>query len=290
MSKKKKKDNTPTLLKVIRWIYPKVETIFPWLAHRFAVNLFFTPLRYQSPEKELKAGSFGEFFTVTAANKRIQCYKWGSSEKTVVVIHGWAGRATQFRRFVKPLLAAGYQVVGFDGPAHGRSEGKKTNILEFGETLEKIYEVVGIPEAIIAHSFGGPVSLVSAMNGLQIKTLVTIASPTIAEDILDSYLQIINGSVRTKEFFKKEVVRQTGKPFYEFSSLYAIKNINQKINLLLVYDEDDREISLMHPQALMQAYPTAELMQTKGLGHNRILKDDTVIKGIVTYIQRYTSV
>ena len=285
----KKKDNTPNQLKFIRWAYPKVEAVFPTLAHWFAVRLFFTPIRHQSPAREAKAKTFGELFTVTAANKKIQCYRWGSAEKKVLVIHGWAGRATQFRRFIKPLLAAGYEVIGFDGPAHGQSEGKSTNIIEFGETLQEIYKVTGIPEAIIGHSFGGPVSLVAAMNGLPIKTLVTIASPTISEDILDSYLVIINGSEKTKEYFKKEVLKRTGKSFNEFSSLHAIQNVKQKINLLLVYDEDDKEIPLRHPQALLKVYPEAELLQTKGLGHNRILKDDTVIREIVTFIHRNAS-
>jgi esterase/lipase len=283
----KKKDRTPSLLKFIRWSYPKVEAVFPLLAHRFFFTLFFSPLKFNAPEKELKAETFGELFTISVEGKKIQCYKWGESEKTIVLIHGWAGRATQFRRFIKPLLAAGYQVVGFDGPAHGKSEGKRTNIREFEEALKKVCERAGVPEAIIAHSFGGGVALMAAMNGLRVKTLINIASPTIGEEIIRTYLKAINGSEKTMTYFRNEVVKRYGKPFEEYTALHFVKHLDQHINMLLVHDTDDKEVSLEHPLALMEAYPAAELYQTSGLGHTRILKDDKVIRKIVSFIRQH---
>ncbi len=286
---KKKKDHTPFILKLIQWGYPKAEAIVPPLAYRFFLTLFFTPLKYKAPEKEKQAESFSEKFTVTVSGKKIQCYRWGSADKTVLFIHGWAGRSTQFRRFIKPLMAAGYQVVGFDGPAHGQSEGKRTTIADFVEALKAIYTVVGNPEAIITHSFGGGVALYAAMNGLPVKTLVNIASPTIGDEIIGNYLRVIGGSDKTKNFFKNEILKRYGKPFEQFTGLYAIENMKQELNLLLVYDEDDKEVPVTHAHAMMERYPKAELMHTHGLGHNRILKDNKVIARVVTFISRHSS-
>lgn len=285
----KKKDKTPALLKLIRWGYPKVEAIFPPLAYRFFTTLFFTPLRYKATEKERKAETFSEKFSVTAAGKKIQCYRWGNSDKSVVVVHGWAGRATQFRRFVKPFIKAGYQVIGFDGPAHGQSEGKRTTIVEFEETLKKVYEKIGVPEAIIAHSFGGGAVLFAAKNSLPVKKIINIASPTIGDKIIDTYLKAIGGSEKTKVFFKKFIQQKYGKPFDEFTASHIIKEINQPIELLLVHDEDDKEVSLEHPLELIHQYPSARLHKTKGLGHTRILKDNQVIQKIVTFVQEPAS-
>ena len=283
----KKKDRTPFLLKLIRWTYPKVEAVFPFLAHRFFITLFFSPLKYKATDKELKAETFANPFQIEVDGKKIQCYRWGNSTRTVVVIHGWAGRATQFRRFFKPLTAAGYQVVGFDGPAHGKSEGRRTNIREFEETLRKIYEQVGVPEAIITHSFGGGVALMAAMNGLRVKTLINIASPTIGEEIIRTYLNAINGSEGTMAFFRQEVLKRYGRPFEEYTALYFVKHLKQPVNLLLVHDTDDKEVLMKHPQALLREYPSAELYQTSGLGHYRILKDDKVIREVISYIRQH---
>lgn len=285
----KKKDKTPPALKVIRWIYPRLEKAIPFLAYRLFVYIFFAPLRYTPTEKELKAESFSEKFSITAAGKRIQCYRWGSSSKFILVVHGWAGRATQFRRFIKPLLQAGYAVVGFDGPAHGKSEGRSTDIREYEVVLKTLFEQHGIPDAIITHSFGGAAVIFAAAHGLPVKKLVNIASPSIGDEIIDTYLRAINGSEKTKKFFKNYVVEKTGQPFDTFTASQKIKEVKQPVELLLVHDEGDQDVSMNHPLAIQKAYPKAELLRTSGLGHTRILKDNEVIRQIVTFITRPAS-
>lgn len=236
------------------------------------------------PEKEKRAETFAIKFSVEVAGKKVQCYAWGSG-KPVLVVHGWAGRATQFRRFIKPLTTAGYQVVGFDGPAHGNSEGKQTNIREFEEALLKIYEKIGVPAAIVAHSFGGGAVLFSAMNGLPVSKLVNIASPTIGDEIINTYLKAIRGSAITGDFFKKYMVKTYGKSFDEFTASYFIQHLPRPVKLLLVHDEDDKEVAIKHAEELIGLYPAARLIRTKGLGHTRILKDNEVIKACVTFVK-----
>jgi len=279
-----KKDNTPTILKIVRWIYPRLERFAPSLAHRYFVILFFTPLRFPVPEKEQEAETFSEKFTVVAAAKKIQCYSWGTGTP-VLVIHGWGGRATQFRRFIQPLNIAGYRVIGFDGPAHGNSGGRQTNIVEFEEVLHRIYEKVGQPAAIIAHSFGGSAALFAAMNGLIIPKLINIASPVIGDEIINTYLRAINGSVSTREHFKKYIVQKYGKPFHEFTSSYFVQHLPNPVKVLLINDEGDKEVIMAHADLFVKLYPTSTLIKTKGLGHTRILKDDQVIRAVVTFIQ-----
>jgi pimeloyl-ACP methyl ester carboxylesterase len=278
-----KKDKTPPLLKVVRWIFPKLEVIAPFLAHRYFIKIFFTPLKYQVPEKEKEMQAKADLFIVSAGGRKIQCYSWGKGP-VILLLHGWAGRATQFRKFIEVLKDAGYRVVGFDGPAHGKSEGKKTSIIEFEETLRRIYEETGVPEAIIAHSFGGSAVLYSAMKGLSVKKLINIASPTIGDEIINTYLRAVNGSSKTGDFFKAWMKTTHGKSFDEFTSLHFVQHMKQEIDLLLVHDENDKEVSLQHALELKKVYPGAELLITKGLGHTRILKDENVIRNCVTFI------
>ncbi len=285
----KKKDKTPRALRIIQWLYPQLETIFPPLAYRLFAKLFFTPLRYSPTEKEIKAESFSTLFNVTAAGKKIQCYRWGDHPRYVLVVHGWAGRATQFRRFVKPLNHAGYTLIGFDGPAHGKTEGTSTNIREFAETMNVVVKACGQPEAIITHSFGGAATIFAAKYGLPVKKLINIASPTIGDEIIDTYLRAINGSQKTKTFFKNYILKRYGEPFDAFTARYNILEIQQPIELLLVHDEDDKDVTINHPLALIEVYPKAELLRTTGLGHTRILKDNEVIRKIVTFIERPSS-
>ena len=286
----KKKNKIPLPLKIIRWLFPKVEVVFPYAAHRYFITIFFTPLRYPVPEKEQRALTFAQTFTLPVAGQRVQGYTWGEGHRYVLLVHGWAGRATQFRRFVKPLLAAGYKVVAFDGPAHGNSTGKRTHIREFNEVLKQIYQKFGTPEAVLAHSFGGGAVLMAAMNGLPVTRLVNISTPTDGDEIINTFLRTINGSASTGEYFKKYVLKQFGEPFVHFTSLYFIKHLPAPVELLLVHDEDDRDVGIEQAEALQREYPSAELIRTKGLGHTRILRDNAIIEACVTFIRQGPSV
>lgn len=281
-----KKDKTPPLLKFVRWFFPKLERIAPALAHRYFLKIFFSPLRYPVPEKERKSENFATPFSFESDGKTIHGYRWGASKAYVLCIHGWAGRGTQFRRFIKPLQAAGLSVVAFDGPAHGKSDGKETQILEFETVLKQIFQREGVPVAVICHSFGGGAALFAAMNGLPIKRLVNIGSPTIGDEIIKTYLRNINGSWSTGEFFKAHMLKKFGRPFDEFTAMHFVKHLPNPIDLLLIHDEDDREVIIRHVEELIKIYPSAKLMRTKGLGHTRILKDDEVIRAAVAFVKQ----
>lgn len=246
-------------------------------------------MAYPVPEKEKKAEVFAKKFGVLVDGRKIQCYQWGNSDKTVLVIHGWAGRATQFRRFVKPLLAAGYQVIGFDGPAHGQSQGRSTDLDQFKNVMEAVVAKSGNVSAIIAHSFGGVASLYAIADGLPVQMLVNIASPTIGNEIINTYRRAVGASVQTGEAFKRYVIKKSGKTFDDFSALEIIKKVPVTLNLLLVHDQEDREVSIHHPHELLKRFPRGKLYATEGLGHTRILKDNAVISAIVTFVAAHSS-
>ena len=261
-----------------------MEKTIPQLAHRFFVTIFFTPLNYAVPHKEKAIEKAADKFTVEVAGKKVQCYSWGSGS-TVLLVHGWAGRATQFRKIIPALVAEKFRVIGFDGPAHGHSQGRSTNIREFEDALTKICDKTGTPEAIIAHSFGGGAVLFAAMNGLRVKKLINIAAPTIGDEIIHTYLKTINGSSGTAKFFKSYILKTTGKPFEHFTGLHFIRNIKQDLDLLLVHDENDPEVSFDHALELLKVYPRATLFRTSGLGHTRILRDEKVIAECLAFIK-----
>jgi len=280
----KKKDHTPPVLRFIRWWFPKAEKIAPGFAAKFFRKIFFTPLRYKIPEKEKPLAESAEKFSLSLDGKHIQGYKWGTG-KPVFLLHGWAGRATQFRKFIPALNAAGYQVIAIDGPAHGGSQGEKTNIIEFEAIIRQVYERFN-PVAAIAHSFGGVALIFACSKGVPIDKLVTIASPSIGDEVVNTYLRAINGSRATGEAFKSYLVKTYGKTFDEFSSLYLVTQIKQSLKLMIVQDEDDKEVILRHATALKAAYPAAKLFQTSGLGHTRILRDEKVINAVIDFIRQ----
>lgn len=284
---KRKKDNTPYILRVVRVLFPILERVAPFLSDRIFRMVFYVPLRYPTPDREKEVEREGVAFSLSVAGKTIRGNQWGDpSHPYILLVHGWAGRATQFRKFIPVLIARGYRVIGPNGPAHGNSEGRVTSIPEFEGMFKAIFLKFGEPAGVITHSFGGAAMLYSIMNGLPVKKLVNIASPSIGDEILKTFLRAINGSWTSAERFKKYVIRRTGKPFDEFTALYAVKRLPHPIDLMVVNDEQDTDVVFRSAEELTKAYPSAKLMRTTGLGHNRILKDEQVIKSVVDFIAR----
>lgn len=281
-----KKIRVPLLLRIVRWWFPKLEKFAHPLATRLFVQLFYTPLNYGFPEKELEWVAKSKNFSLSVNGKKVHGYSWGDADFPMVLfVHGWAGRGTQFRKFFPIFLKAGFRIVAFDGPAHGKSEGRSTNVSEFGEVVEQIFKREGEPQAIVAHSFGGVVSLLGATNGLPIKKLINIGSPVVGDLLIKTFLIAVNGSWITAERFKAYTIKKTNRSFDEFTAQYFIRNLKTPLNLLLVHDEHDKDVPIEHAETLIKLYPDAQLYRTSGLGHTRILKDESVIKDCLKFIQ-----
>jgi pimeloyl-ACP methyl ester carboxylesterase len=54
--------------------------------------------------------------------------------------------------------------------------------------------------------------------------------------------------------------------------------------LLVVHDENDREVPIACGEAIARAWPGAELVRTRGLGHQRILRDAATLKRVVRFV------
>ncbi len=286
MNKTKTNIKEPFSLKAIRWSYPKLEKVVPRIAHNIAWNLFFSPFRFNRPERELEAFETATKSTITINSKEVALYTWGSQGNPIaVVVHGWSGRATQFHKFIKPLVQQGYQVIGFDAPAHGLSEGKNTNIQEFYEVLTHINEHVGIIQIGIGHSFGGVSLLYAIKEGLQLENVVMISSPTIGKDILSSFRKKINASINTDAAMRKMVVKRFNLDFEAITACVLIKGVTLK-NHLIIHDKDDLEVPYNNAELLHNIKENSELMLTKGLGHTRILRDNNVVNSTLNFIEK----
>lgn len=282
---KRKKNTIPLPLRIIRAVFPWLERAAPFLADGIFRMVFYVPLKYPLPDKEQETGKLGQPFSFLLNGKAIRGHRWGDESKPyVLLVHGWAGRATQFRKFIPALVAGGFQVIGPDGPGHGRSDGIKASIPEFEQMFRMIYEKFGEPAGIITHSFGGAAMMNAAMHGLPVKKLVNIASPTIGDEILLTFLRAINGSWRSAERFKRYVVRRTGKSFDEFTALHAVTRLPKPIDLLMINDVEDKDVVFRSAEELLKVYPSASLYETSGLGHTRILRDDQVIAKTLEFI------
>ncbi|MEM9857298.1 MAG: alpha/beta hydrolase [Bacteroidota bacterium] len=280
---KNRKIRIPLKLVITAVLFPRVEAIWPWLASRWFVKIFFSTARFKTSTPEEEAYRSAKKSRLIFENKRIQTYEWGEG-KPVLFVHGWMGRATQFHKFIKPFNLAGFKVVSFDSLGHGASEGNQSHLMKFAGIVKQLADQYEGFEMIVGHSLGGVASLHAIKDFKVSDKLVMVASPAIAQEIVDEFRKKIGASKNCEDYFQKYIYAKYGKRFEEYSASYIVSEVTDA-QLFLIYDENDREVSIKSSQVMSQKSPDAKLMITQGLGHNRILRDNEVITSSLAFLQ-----
>ncbi|WP_256597223.1 alpha/beta hydrolase [Legionella hackeliae] len=204
----------------------------------------------------------------------------------MLLVHGWDGRGSQLGFFVEPLVSAGFQVIAIDGPAHGDSPGKRTNLGEFSRTLLAIQQELGEFYGIIAHSFGCPVSMLAVDRGFAVDKLVLIASPCNLQGIFDHFTAFMKLSSASRHHFQSYIEKEAALKVNDVNLNEIICRIQKPI--LIVHDKQDTEVSYKEALKLTETLDAYESFFTEGLGHRRILKSEQVLNKIVDFCAQPT--
>ncbi|MBW2551382.1 MAG: alpha/beta fold hydrolase [Deltaproteobacteria bacterium] len=249
----------------------------PELTAAVAERLFFRTRRTAA-----RAGERDVLQSATAVSiAGMKAWTWGEGP-TVLLVHGWNGRASQLGSVVTPLVAQGYRVVGFDAFGHGDSPGSSMSIPELASCIRQVADELGGVYGVIAHSMGGAATTLALSEGLEIERAVFISPPSDPNEFLDIFSAAIgiSGGVRTR--VKRRVEHRLG---IRIDDLRAnVLAPSMRIPLLVIHDRDDKEVPVDAGQSIAGAWPNAELIITEGLGHQRILRAGHVTNVAVSFI------
>ena len=105
--------------------------------------------------------------------------------------------------------------------------------------------------------------------------LVFIAPPIDVNDFVLTVARELGLSDRTRVALKELVERRIGQSLDDLRAVKLASSMREP--LLVVHDEQDRAVPVECGQSLADAWPRASLRITRGLGHSRILRDESVI-------------
>lgn len=251
------------------------------LAARLAVVLFTSPRRYTPPRFEQEIAQSAEDLTFDCPGHTLRAYAWGEGP-IVLLVHGWEGRGAQLGRFMEPLVKAGYRVVALDGPAHGRSDGKRTHVVDFAAVLPDVVKQLGTVQAIIAHSFGAAATVLALEEGMHVEKLVLIGMPDRLLHVLGRFQFVMAIPDRVFKRLLRHLEYHFGQPPESINM--AAKEPGNGSACLHIHDCDDIEVPYSEGKAVMDAWSNARHLTTAGLGHRRILKDPEVVAHAVDFI------
>lgn len=214
-------------------------------------------------------------------------YRWGNErhQPTVILVHGWNGRAQQMEHFIAPLQQHGFAVLAFDHVAHGASPGSRASLPVMIRTFEQILAETPQPIGVIAHSLGAAAvasALVSSRRELQ--GAVLIAPPSDPRPYLSMLARMLGAPAHLMPAIQQSAERLAG---VEFKRLVADPWLIRRIRtpLMIVHDVDDSEVPISNGYAFTLAART-RVLATDGLGHKRILRDLHVIDEAVAFVAR----
>ncbi len=246
-----------------------------------AFDKFFTPPKKSPTEQEQKLEEQADIFTIPAKPVDLTAYSWGKGA-TILLVHGWGGRATQLGSFVEPLVELGYRVLAFDAPAHGKTAGTQTNGLEFVEAIKTVVKKEGSIDSIIAHSFGSTSTAVALNEGITARKIVFLGAVCHLSITFTIFSKSAKLTPELEQELRVLIEDKLGKDTWQRFSLDKINNL--KIPTLLFHDRNDREISYQESVAINESWQDSQLILTSRLGHRRILNNEQVIQQTVNFI------
>lgn len=243
-----------------------------------ADKIFFTPQKHQTKEWENEAEKAGHRVSLKNGTSALI---WGSGIP-ILMMHGWEGRATQMAGFIEPLTRLGYQLIALDAPAHGLSEGKRSNPMKFIETMFLAEQVFGPFYAVVGHSMGGGCALYAAAEGMKMEKLVSIAGPSSFKRVSRRFANFIGLNPPTIDRFVEHVETTVGVPFEQIDLTSRAPELT--LPALIVHDRDDRQIPFKDGEYIANALANGHLYETVGMGHKAIMRSSLMIDTVTNFI------
>ena len=270
---------------VVQKVMSGLSTVAPGLAVMAAEQLFVTVVQHKRPRREDEWADGASRISIPSPHGELAAWVWGDGPNTILLVHGWAGRGLQLGAFVEPFVAAGYRVVAYDGPAHGESPGRRTNIFRLTEGLMAVADAVGPLSGVIAHSLGTTAVLLAASRfGFQPDRFVAVSPMASTRTMTGQYSRMTGFSPPVVEEMRARLERSIGFCWDEIEPLNLASTFETET--LVIHDHDDFELPASEGETLARRLPAADSLLTEGLGHRRILRDPAVVAAAADFMIR----
>ncbi|MFT3901615.1 MAG: alpha/beta fold hydrolase [Niabella sp.] len=217
----------------------------------------------------------------------VKGYRWNKGAgKRLLVAHGYSSHAINFSHFVSAFVEKGYEVVAFDAPGHGYSEGKRINALIYTGFVQELIKHYGRFDVFFGHSFGGlaiGLTVAELADNADVK-MVLIAPAANTARLFPIYfdrMHIRNKQVRG--YFDDIIMEMSGRPTEWFSLQRCLPQIKGPV--LWIHDEEDDVTPVVDAHEIeQQHFPNVRFIFTKGLGHRKIYRSPEVMHAVLDFV------
>jgi pimeloyl-ACP methyl ester carboxylesterase len=258
-------------------------TVSPDLAAAWLRRLFLTPRRIAAPPRERRWLASAQRGAIDADGEALTTYSWGpASGPLVLLIHGWAGRGSHMGVFAQRLADRGYRAVALDLFGHGASPGKTSSLLHMAAGVEAAIQQLGAPRGIVAHSAGCAAATLALQESPWNPALAFISPPDDLGYFALQLARMLRVQPAVHRRARRGIEARFGIPWSQLRVPAVAPEMTQP--LLVIHDELDREVPVGQGKHVAASWPGAQIVTTRGLGHQRILRDDQVVRQAIEFV------
>jgi pimeloyl-ACP methyl ester carboxylesterase len=262
-----------------------LQRVSPDLGTRVALGLFFTPMPTKWLARSRAVPRPWVERQLPFEGGHISVWQRSDLEPgrpKVLLTHGWAGDAQQMRALADTLAVEGFEPVLLDLPAHGRSSGWRSNLLQWVRALFAVTARFGPWDGVVAHSLGAMALSHALARGLPVRRggMVALAPPP--GQFLRWFAQAMGTDESLALRMRGRVEQREGVSLDHFEPAWLGERVAQPT--LIVHDRGDLTAPLVGSERLLAGLPAGRLHVTEGLGHRRLLSDPGVMQKVAAHI------
>ena len=207
---------------------------------------------------------------------------------SVLIAHGWTSEASFMAVIAEQLRRAGFRVVAFDQPGHGRSARAEASLIDCARALRQVADALGPTPFVVTHSMGGLAALLAGAGGAPLgpgypfERYVLIASPNRFKAITDEFADELGLGAAARRAFERHLERIAHRTMSSFTAANLLAATRRPA--LLVHARDDTEVAFAHAGEIAARCSLAEIQAVDGVGHRNILFAPPVIRAVVSYL------
>jgi len=203
--------------------------------------------------------------------------------KKILIAHGFDSCCYKFDNYVTLLTASGFEVLAFDAPGHGMSDGDTINVLQYMDFYRKINQQFGPLYGIAAHSLGALAASLVAKELTSLQKLVLIAPATETDSAIENFFKVFTFGKTIQQELEQIITETAKQPISYFSVKRAVRELS--IPVLWLHDEQDSICSFEEVRPIYNDHTdNLHFYITKGLGHSKIYRNEDVMKTIRDFL------
>lgn len=208
---------------------------------------------------------------------------------SVLIAHGWTSETSFMAVFAEQLRRAGFRVVAFDQPAHGKTGGERASLIDCARALRDVAHALGPIRFVVAHSMGSMASLLVGEGGAPLgepypfEGYVLVSPPNRFSEVTRAFGERQGLSARALADFEHRLERIAHRTVASFTTANMLERTGRPS--LIMHCRDDADVEISEARAIAAQCPAATLTETSGLGHRNILFAPQVIRPAIAWLK-----